>query len=390
LLVALFLLQAPAPAEPGRAEALRAALLGQDEPPAEAEPRWTDPADGWFDLSRFLETPHGFLPLVVPITEPALGYGAVVGAAFLEPRESAGDEGWARPNITFVGALATEGGSAGVFAGNSSLWADGDLQTLLGGGRLALELELSGIGDDPALADDPLAYRLDTTGVVGEGRARLGRSDFWLALRLAYAVAEVTFDGSPAGIEGLDPGDDEVTLSGPTLGLRYDSLDNLFTPTRGLLSDSTATFFDDAFGASQDFQLVRQVLIHHRPLGERWFLGARADAGLSFGDVPFYARPFVYVRGVPALRYQGEHAVSAELELRWQFHPRLSAVAFGGGGLAWTDLDGFEREQSAFGEGLGLRYLLARKFGLHAGLDVARGPEEGAIYVQVGNAWMRP
>jgi hypothetical protein len=39
---------------------------------------------------------------------------------------------------------------------------------------------------------------------------------------------------------------------------------------------------------------------------------------------------------------------------------------------------------------VGFRYLLARKFGLHAGLDVARGPEEGAIYVQFGNAWMRP
>jgi hemolysin activation/secretion protein len=90
------------------------------------------------------------------------------------------------------------------------------------------------------------------------------------------------------------------------------------------------------------------------------------------------------------LRYQGEHAVSAELELRWQFHPRFSVVGFGGAGLAWTDLDDFEREQSAVSEGLGLRYLVARKFGLHAGFDVARGPEEGAIYVQLGNAWIRP
>jgi len=96
------------------------------------------------------------------------------------------------------------------------------------------------------------------------------------------------------------------------------------------------------------------------------------------------------LRGVPALRYQGEHAASAELELRWQFHPRWSAVGFGGGGLAWTNLESFDREQDAFAEGVGFRYLVARKFGLHMGLDVARGPEEGAIYVQFGNAWMRP
>src|SRR5688572_8126977 len=361
--------------------------LSADE---EDPPRFFDPEDGWFDLSRFLEEPHGFLPLVVPITEPALGYGAVVGAAFLDPREAAGAEGWARPNITFVGGLRTEGGSEGLFAANSSLWAGGTLQTLVGVGDLALELELHGIGEDSTLADDPLDYRLDATGVIGEGRTRLSRSDFWLALRFAYGEAEVDFDGSATGIPGVDPGDDDVTLAGPTLGLRYDSLDNLFTPTRGTLSGTTASLFDQAFGGSQDFQLVRQVLIHHWPLGERFFLGARGDLGLSFGDAPFFARPYVALRGVPALRYQGEHALAGELELRWQFHPRFSLVGFGGLGLAWTELDEFEREQSAFGHGLGVRYALARKFGLHAGLDMARGPEENALYVQFGNAWMRP
>ena len=40
--------------------------------------------------------------------------------------------------------------------------------------------------------------------------------------------------------------------------------------------------------------------------------------------------------------------------------------------------------------GTGFRYELARKYGLHAGLDVAFGPDETAIYIQVGSAWMRP
>jgi hypothetical protein len=40
--------------------------------------------------------------------------------------------------------------------------------------------------------------------------------------------------------------------------------------------------------------------------------------------------------------------------------------------------------------GGGIRYLLARKFGLHYGVDVARGPEDWAIYFQFGSAWSRP
>jgi hypothetical protein len=34
-----------------------------------------------------------------------------------------------------------------------------------------------------------------------------------------------------------------------------------------------------------------------------------------------------------------------------------------------------------------MRYLIARKLGLYAGIDVARGPEDTVVYVQVGSAW---
>lgn len=34
-----------------------------------------------------------------------------------------------------------------------------------------------------------------------------------------------------------------------------------------------------------------------------------------------------------------------------------------------------------------LRYLIARKLGLYAGLDVARGPEDTVVYLQIGSAW---
>ena len=364
----------------------------QEEPAEDEESpsTWVDPQDGWFDVSSFLEQAHGFVPVLAPVTEPALGYGLAGAAVFLDPREDAGTEGWARPNITAVGGMRTENGSDALFAANSSIWDGGDLHTLVGGGGGGLELELHGIGGDEALDHDPLDYSLEFKGLVGEGRLRLGDSNLWAGLRFAYAEATVDFEGTPGDVEGVDPGDDDVTLSGPALSLRYDSLDNMLSPTAGTLSESSLSVFDELFGGSQDFQLFQQVLIHHWRLSESFFLGARADLDLSFGDTPFYARPFIALRGVPALRYQGEHVVSAELELRWRFHPRWSLVGFGGAGMAWTDLEELEREQSAFTQGLGGRYLVARKFGLLAGLDVARGPEEGAIYVVFGNSWMRP
>ena len=35
--------------------------------------------DGWLDVSGFLDEKYGFLPVVIPITEPAVGYGAAAG-----------------------------------------------------------------------------------------------------------------------------------------------------------------------------------------------------------------------------------------------------------------------------------------------------------------------
>lgn len=51
--------------------------------------KFFDPQDGWFDVSSFLSTAYGFIPLVLPITEPAVGYGAGAGLIFINRSEAA-------------------------------------------------------------------------------------------------------------------------------------------------------------------------------------------------------------------------------------------------------------------------------------------------------------
>jgi hypothetical protein len=52
---------------------------------AEPDPLFTDPQDGWFDVSDFLGKTYGFVPVIAPVTEPAVGYGAT-GALLLGSR----------------------------------------------------------------------------------------------------------------------------------------------------------------------------------------------------------------------------------------------------------------------------------------------------------------
>lgn len=94
----------------------------QDQPPKPGHSSWKDPTDGWLDLSEMLAKPGHFVPIVMPITEPAVGYGLAGGPVFLRPRRSEGSEGWARPNVTVIGGLYTSNQSWGFAAIDSSSW----------------------------------------------------------------------------------------------------------------------------------------------------------------------------------------------------------------------------------------------------------------------------
>lgn len=345
--------------------------------------------DGWLDVSGFLDEKYGFLPVVLPITEPAVGYGAAAGMAFISKPLGDTEAGYGRPNISVVGGMGTGNGSWGVLAGDVRHWLYDRLQTVAGVIYASVNLDFYGIGQDDALAQHPLAYNLEPKGGMIQSKYRLGQSRFWAGLNYAYSATGVSFD-APAGTPGLPDFQTESRVGGFTPSLTYDSRDNIFTPIHGSYVELSAGLFSEAFGGDDDFQRVRLIAMHYLPLDSRLSLGMRAEAAASFGDVPFYLRPFIYLRGVPILRYQGDETAQFEAELRWQFWKRFSIVGFVGVGAAWNDSIHFDDVESVVAGGTGFRYELARKYGIHVGIDVAFGPDNVAVYFQVGSAWSRP
>jgi outer membrane protein assembly factor BamA len=329
------------------------------------------------------------IPVVIPITEPAIGYGAAGGVAYIDKPLGEEKAGLGRPNITAVGGLATENGTWGAVAGDSRYWLDDRLQTLVGGAYASVNLDFYGIGKDSRLQSDPLSYNIEPLAGFVQAKYRLGDSRVWGGLGYALATVQVEFD-APAATPGLPDFHDESQVGGLMPSLTYDSRDTIFTPTRGTYVDTTAGLFSEALGGDDEFQRVSLVGIHYLPLRPTLTLGIRGDGMMSFGDVPFYLRPFILMRGVSAMRYQGEHVAQAEAELRWQFWKRFSLVGFVGGGAAWNNFERFDETLTVLAGGTGFRYELARKYGLHVGVDVAFGPDEPIVYVQFGSAWMRP
>ncbi len=205
----------------------------------------------------------------------------------------------------------------------------------------------------------------------------------------AYATTAVTFD-SPDGTPGLPEFESESNVGVITPSITYDTRDNIFTPNRGSYLELSAGIGSGALGGDDEFQKLRLTGMQYFELHPLWHLGLRGEVASSFGDTPFYLRPFLYMRGIPMMRYQGEDMAQIEAELRWQFWKRISAVGFGGVGIVWNDFEQFDSTETAVTGGVGLRYELARKYGIHAGLDVAFGPDNTAVYIQFGSAWARP
>jgi outer membrane protein assembly factor BamA len=345
--------------------------------------------DGWLDISAFIDQAYGFVPIVIPITEPAIGYGAAGALAFIDKPKGEARAGFGRPNITAVGGMGTENSTWGLFGGDMRHWLDDKLQTQVGLVYASVNLDFYGIGDDNILKNNPLSYNLEPAGGVVKTRYRLGKTRAWAGLSYAFANIPVTFD-APDATPGLPDFKSESRVGGLTPSLSYDSRDSIFTPSRGTYVDGSVGLFSKALGGDSEFQLLNLDAIQFFPINKKLTLGFRGGATFSFDDVPFYLRPFISLRGAPAMRYQGDDAAEIEAELRWQCWRRFSLVGFAGTGAAWNDFEHFDKETTIVTGGAGLRYELARKYGLHMGLDIAFGPDDPIIYVQFGSAWMRP
>lgn len=347
-----------------------------------------DPADGWLDVSSFLDTAYGFVPLFMPITEPAVGYGGGGGLIFIDRREPKPGGGYQKPNIAAVGGMATENGSWAVLAGHSGTWQDGQVETLVGLMGGSINLDFYGVGDG-GLGSNPMSYNIKPVGGLVEGRYRLGKTPVRVGLGYLFGQAEVSFDSGllPPGVTAPEL---DSFLAGLMPKVIYDSRNNLFTPSKGIYAEAGGGVFNEVVGSDFNYETANLMLMYYRPLASQLTLGLKTEAYFSFDDAPFYTRPYVHLRGAAVRRYVGEHAADAELELRWQCWERFSLVGFGGAGVAWNDFERFESERNVVTGGVGFRYEIARKHGLHMGLDVAFGPDDPAIYIQFGSAWFRP
>jgi len=350
-----------------------------------------DPQDGMLDASDYLASASGFLPIPIIITEPAVGFGLGAAVAYFhEPKKLDPEEHphHGPPSISVGFGAKTDNGTYVYGGAHMGVWKDDHIRYM--GALAVLNVNMDFYIDrrnDAFNISKGIGFNLDGTFLFQQAQFRLKESNWWIGANYIYFTATNTFDlGGVLPPELPDPAFD-FDLGGLGVVVQYDGRNSVFTPSSGLSAKFEIKDFNSNWGSDFDYNDYKVSLFHYTPFGSYSSLGLRLQAQTVSGDPPFFAFPFVNLRGIPAMRYQGEDVVTGEAEYLWGFTPRWSLVLFGGAGHV-SSINVFGETSKTVGAGgVGFRYRLARKQGLQTGIDIARGPEDTSIYLTVGSAW---
>lgn len=363
-----------------------------DEPDASTEKKsflaqLKDPEDGKFDISEYLlDNLVGFLPIPLIITEPAVENGlGIAGAFFHKPKADQmqpSAENMILPNISAVAAAYTGNDSWFVGGGHLRNWSKDRFRYEIMGGYADINLDWYG-GELGQAGENGLRFNAKGAMVDQVFLMRIGKSRWYMGPALQIMNSEVSFDlGLPVDLPPV-----ESSIVGASLVTIYENLDYKISPRRGLQLELKATVNSETIGSDYDYEQVWWKVRQFFEIGNKYFLAWRLDGSSTSGDVPFYMEPFVELEGIPAMRYQGGTAATAELRGGVDITPRWSVLGFAGAGRAADSFSDLSSAKSRSAYGVGFRYLMARRLGMRIGLDVAKGPEETYVYLIVGSAW---
>ncbi|GEM_PF-429103 len=345
-----------------------------------------DSLDQAFDVSDWLLNKKGFLVVPSVITEPAVGYGAAATAIYFH---SSYTDKKAPPSMTGVFGMGTENGTWGFGVFHIGYWKKDHIRYMGALGKMNINVGFYGSANLGLLDIESVNLNMDSWLFLQQIRFRIGKSNFFSGGRYLYYNTNNTFD-IPINIPEFSGISFPSTLSEASLMLNYDTRNNIFSPTKGFYLELSGTYSDTWMSGDDLYGRVATKIIGYLlSTTSRMVVGVRNENTFSVGNVPFYARPIVNLRGAPLMKYQNKNVTVTELEFNWNAYHRWNIVGFTGIGNSYDSFDNFSQGKTVASIGAGFRYLLARKFGMQMGMDFAQSTDDFAFYIVMGTSWLR-
>jgi hypothetical protein len=121
-----------------------------------------DTHDNAFDISYYMYNLHGLLPIPSPITEPAVGFGAVLATVYFIPKKNIDTIRFQMPDIVGVVGGLTENKTWFAGAGYLGFWKQDRIRYRGVFGYGDINLKYYG-NNDGFLNDHPIKFSLNST-----------------------------------------------------------------------------------------------------------------------------------------------------------------------------------------------------------------------------------
>lgn len=348
-----------------------------------------DSLDGKLDLSEYVIHLHGFVPIPSIITEPALGnFGIALAGVFITPKKSLKEDKFRMPDIT---------GGAGMYTLNNS-WAVGALRqgsfTKIGM-RYLVALAYTNLNLDfyrsfEYLGDKEFHFDMKPIITILDASENIWKNRLFAGFRYTFIYMDTKYNFQ-TNLDSIAFRQPNSTSRIGTLGIyaELDKRNSMFTPDKGIRVKATYTFGRSFTGS--DYTINKGEVYCHlfvNPLS--WLVsGIRTQWVGVNNDVPFYYYPFIELRGIPIMRYQGNQTLVLETEQRIDITKRWSLVGFVGTGKTFSASKYMQDNSWHWAGGTGFRYLVARLFKLRMGIDIAASKDQFAYYIIFGHYWTK-
>ena len=258
-----------------------------------------------------------FLPIPIIITEPAIGEGLGAGLVYFHADPGSENKRITSatelnradrrqtppPTATGVFGFYTNNDTSGFGVGHSRTFKEDTwrLSALLADAKIIATYYIS---------DVPFDFSLEGNIAFARIKRRFGNSNVFVGFATSFLDSDITFPLDPV----FDPGDEPIIPEfgfkdvGASISVLYDSRDDTMMPERGWLAELATWHYDEGLGGDFQYTKTKLKINSFHKLGKKFVFGWRIEASAAAGDYPFYAAPYVNLRGIPALRYQGESA----------------------------------------------------------------------------------
>ena len=318
----------------------------------------------------------------IPISNPTLDSGLVLGAAYFYPQTEA-QKKLQPASVTAAAGMYTSNNSKAFGIAQQNYWKDDTWRFtgVLG----AADLRLSLLKPEEWPGRSSVDWRINGKFLFAKGSRKL-KGDWYGGLLMRVVDADQSITAALDDRE-LEFSLGNVRSAGLGANIEYDSRDMPLNSYSGRHFKVDALFNDEAIGSKQSYQSYSAAFRSYHQLTDSTVLAWEVQGCARSGTTPLWDACMVKLRGFSATDYLGKVSASGQVEARWQMSKRWGLVGFAGSGYVGTSFSGIRDDKPIPSYGVGVRFMVLAAKRINMRLDFARSLDSDAVHFTVGEAF---